>query len=400
MRDKSISAQGEGAVLSEQGSLPYRRLNPPQRTLFGPDLSNPSPRAVQGLIASMEGAHDADFLRVVTEARRLAAAVFQLSEGQVAILPALEEAAPEAVLTSLLPSGARVVAGVCGFYGERHAVTAGQLGYTVTTVEAGRGEAVTPDALRAAIERVRPHAVLIAHGEGSTGVLQPLEALAEACRAVDALLLVDASFTLAGVDLRCTAWGIDAAWSGTQRCLSALAGLTLVALGPRALDRPLPPSSSYLHLRRALDGGYDTFPAPLLYALDEVLQLCSDQGLAYRFSRHINRQQALIAGIQAMGLEIVARPEVRLPSVTAVRVPAGVDGKAVRRALLARFRLEIGGPVDGSLGPVWRIGIMGHSAAPAHILLLLAALEVLLEEQGWKVNRGAGARAALAVLEW
>jgi aspartate aminotransferase-like enzyme len=238
------------------------------------------------------------------------------------------------------------------------------------------------------------------HGEGSTGVLQPLDGIGGACRRAGALLLVDASFTLSGVDLRTTAWEVDAAWSGTQRCLSAIAGLTLVALGPRALKRLVPSPSSALHLSRALTGDYETFPAPLLYALVEVLQLCSDQGLPYRFSRHRNRQEALIAGLQAMALEIVAAPAARLPSVTVVRVPAGVDGEAVRRALLSRFRLEIGGPVDAALGPVWRIGVMGHSAAPANILLLCSALEVLLEEQGCHVQRGAAARAALAVMEW
>lgn len=384
--------------MAEDG-LKYRRLNPPQRTLFGPDLSNPSPRAVQGLIASLEGAHDADFRRVADEVRRLAALVFQLSGGRVAILPVLEEIAPDAVFTSLLPAGARVVVGVCGLYGERLVGAAERLGLAVTLVEGRRGEAVPLDGLRTAIAEKRPQAVALMHGEGSSGVLQPLNGLGQACRAVDALLLADASFTLGGVDLRCSDWGVDVAWSGTQRCLSALAGLTLLGLGPRALARFQPPSSP-LHLQRALDGDYDTFPAPLLYALDEVLQLCSDQGLVYRFSRHINRQRALIAGLQALGLETVALGDVRLPSVTAVRVPAGIDGEEVRRTLLARFRLEIGGPVDPALGAVWRIGIMGHSAAPANLLLLLSALEVLLEERGVKVQRGAGVRAALAEMEW
>jgi len=211
---------------------------------------------------------------------------------------------------------------------------------------------------------------------------------------------VDASFTLGGVDLAFSNWGVDAAWSGTQRCLSALPGLTLVGLSPRALERLSPPTASHLHLRRALDGSYETFPAPLLYALDEVLQLCTDQGLAYRFSRHINRRDALIAALAALGLTCIAHPDVRLPSVTAVRVPDGVDGEEIRRLLLTRFRLEIGGPVDPAAGPLWRVGIMGHSAQPAILLLLLSALEVLLEERGWAVSRGAAQRAALATLDW
>lgn len=336
----------------------------------------------------------------MAEARELAAAVFQLTQGEVAILPVLEEAAAEIVCGSLLPVAARVVVGSCGAYGERLAFAARRLGHTVTLIEAARGEAVAPWTLIDAVRSLRPDAVLLMHGEGSTGVLQPLDGVGEACRRVGALLLVDASFTLSGVDLRTTAWQIDAAWSGTQRCLSAVAGLTVVALGPQALERLAPTPSSALHLRRALSGDYETFPAPLLYALVEVLQLCSDQGLAYRFARHRNRQMALIAGLQALGLEIVAAPAARLPSVTVVRVPAGVDGEAVRRALLGRFRLEIGGSVDAALGPAWRIGVMGHSAAPANILLLCSALEVLLEEQGCQVQRGAAARAALAVLEW
>lgn len=391
---------GGSPKLTDLGLRGYKRLNPPQRTLFGPDLSNPSPRALQGLIASIEGAHDADFLRVLSEAQGLAAAVFQLTDGEVAILPTLEEAAPEAVAGSLLPPGAKIAIGVCGAYGERMAKEARSQGFAVTTVEAGRGEAVPVPALIDAVRRIHLHAIMLMHGEGSTGVLQPLDEVGAVCRQHNTLLLVDTSFTLAGADFRTTEWEVDAAWSGTQRCLSAVAGLTLVALSPRAVQQLRAPATGYLHLRRALDGAYDSFPAPLLYALDEVLQLCSDQGLAYRFSRIANRQQALIAGVEALGLEVAARPDVRLPSVTAVRVPRGVDGEEVRRLLLARFRLEIGGPVDSALGPVWRVGIMGHSAAPANILLLLSALEVLLEEQKWTVHRGAGVRAALSLLEW
>ncbi len=377
----------------------YRRLNPPQRILFGPDLSNPSPRAVQGLIASLEGAHDADFLRVISEARFLAAAVFQTTVGAIAILPALEEAAPESVLSSLLRRGAKVVIGVCGAHGDRLASIARHMGYAVTVVESPRGRAIALPALTEALRRERPAALMLMHGEGASGVLQPLTGVGEVCQSVDTLLLVDASFTLAGVELAFDEWGIDAAWSGTQRCLSALPGLSLVALSPRAKQRLLGPSPSYFHLTRALEGDYITFPAPLLYALDEVLQLCNDQGLAYRVSRHINRRDALIAGLEALGLKVVADPSVRLPSVTVVRVPEPLDGEEIRRELLARFRLEIGGPIDPALGPVWRIGLMGHSTTPANFVLCLTALEVLLEGRGWSVSRGAAVRAALAILE-
>jgi len=352
------------------------------------------------LIASVEGANDADFRRVLAEVRRLAAVVFQLAEGEVTVLPALEEAAPEAILSSLLPPEAKVVVGICGAYGERLARVARDQGCAVTTVEAGRGDVVPVPSLIDAVRRERPQALLLMHGEGATGALQPLDHLGAACHQVDTLLLVDASFTLAGVDLRCTEWGVDVAWTGTQRCLSAIAGLTLIALSPQGMQRLRSPATGHLHLRRALDGAYDTFPAPLLYALDEVLQLCIDQGLTYRFSRIANRQQALIAGLEALGLEVAAKPDVRLPSVTTVRVPPGVDGEEIRRLLLAHFRMEIGGPIDSVLGPVWRVGIMGHSAAPANILLLLSALEVLLEQQEWRVHRGAGARAALSMLQW
>ncbi|MGQ0568665.1 MAG: aminotransferase class V-fold PLP-dependent enzyme [Armatimonadota bacterium] len=352
------------------------------------------------MIASLEGAHDADFLRVLAEARRLALRLFQSDGGAIGILPALEEAACEAVLSSLLPPQSVVIVGVCGACGERHASTARHLGLAVHTVDAPRGAALSIADLARAVEDRRPAAVLLVHGEGSTGVLQPLIGLGDVCRRHETLLLTDASFTLSGVDLAFDAWAVDAAWSGTQRCLSALPGLCLVALSPRALDRLTPVTPSHLHLRRAIDGQYDTFPAPLLYALDEVLQLSSDQGLAYRFSRHINRQVALIAGLEALNLEIVAHPDVRLPSVTAVRVPGGVDGAWVAHQLLARFRLEIGGPVDPAVGPVWRIGIMGHSAAPSSILLLLSSLELLLEEQGRTVRRGDAVRAAMTRLEW
>ncbi len=343
---------------------------------------------------------DADFQRVMTEARKLATSVFQLEQGEVAILPALEEAAGEAVLGSLLAPGARVIVGSCGAYGDRLASTARRLGFGVSTIEAARGSAVPLEVLARAIERDRPQALLLVHGEASTGVLQSVVGLSEVCQKYGTLLLVDATFTLGGVDLACSTWGIDVAWSGSQRCLSAFPGLCLVALSPCALERLQPVPDSYLHLRRGLDAAYESFPAPLLYALDEVLQLCSDQGLAYRFSRHINRRDALLAGLDALDLNVVAAPEVRLPSVTVAQVPGDVDGERVRGHLLSRFRMEIGGPVDPAVGPVWRIGIMGHSAAPANLLVLLSALEIFLEEQGRRIMRGEAVRAALRVLEW
>lgn len=394
---------------SAEPELRYKRLNPPERTLFGPDLSNASPRARQGLIAVLEGATDPDFLKVVEEARVLLRSLWNTVNTDTFIIPGSEEAGMEAVLVNMLEPGETAVVLVVGWYSERLAKAAARLGANVVTVEAEWGRHVPFESIEAAVAAHRPRLLLVVHGEASTGITQPLTGLGDVAHRHGALLAVDACCTTALIDLRVDEWGIDACWCGSQKGLSAYPGLALVTFSPRAAarfaERRQPPPSYYFDLAglRAFasdERHHQTVPAPLLYALTEVLQLAYEQQMTYRERRHRNRRDALVAALETLGLNVLSDPQHRLPSVTVVEVPAGVDGERVRQRLLTPFRIDIGGGLGRWRDRTWRIGIMSHSAQPSFLVQFVALLESLLAEEGYDVPRpGEAVQAAIALLE-
>lgn len=387
----------------------YGRLNPPERTLFGPDLSNPSPRARQGLIAILEGANDPDFLKVLDQTRALLRSLWRTTNQDTFLLPGAEEAGMEAVLVNLLEPGETAVVGVAGWFGERLAQAAERVGAQVVRVIAEWGQAVPREAIEAAVQGHQPRILALVHGEGSTGVLQPLDGLGEIARRAGALLAVDTCFTTALVDVRVDEWGFDACWSGSQKGLSAYPGLALLSFSPRAAERVAqrrtPVSSFYFELEgmrsyTSDERRHQTLPAPLVYALTEMLQLAHEQGMEYREARHRNRRDALVAALELLGLQVVSDPRNRLPSVTVVEVPPGIDGASVRDGLLRPFRIDIGGGLGGWKDRVWRIGTMSHSAQPSYLVQFVALLEHLLAEQRYAVPEpGAAVRAAIAKLD-
>jgi alanine-glyoxylate transaminase/serine-glyoxylate transaminase/serine-pyruvate transaminase len=390
-------------------AVSFKRLNPAERTLFGPDLSNASPRARQGLIAMLQGAADPDFAAVFTEARSLLRSLWRTSNDDTFIVPGTEEAGLEAVLVNLVEPGDVVLACVAGSGGERIAAAAGRLGARVVQLETEWGRVVEPAELRAALEAHRPRLVAVVHGEGSTGVLQPLPELAALAHDHDALFAADVALTTAVVEVLVDEWELDACWAGSQKGLSAYPGLALVTFGDRAVDRierrRTPVAGWYLELEglRSLateERRHQTLPAPLVFALTEVLQLAHEQSMEYREGRHRNRSEALAAALETLGLEILADPEHRLPSVTVVRVPEGVDAERVRGRLLAPFRIDIGGGLGPLSGRVWRIGILSHSAQPSFLVQFVSLLEILLEQEGYPIPQpGRAARVAVETLE-
>ncbi len=396
----------QAPVLREIG---YGRLNPPERALFGPDLSNPSPRARQGLIAAPEGANDPDFLRVLDEARALLRNLWRTENEDTFLLPGTEEAGMEAALVNLLEPGETAVVAVAGWFGERLAKAAERVGARVHQVESEWGQAVSREQIEAAVLRHRPSILALVNGESSTGVQQPLDGLGEIAHAAGALLAVDTCSTTALVDVRVDEWGIDACWSGSQKGLSAYPGLALLSFSPRAAariaGRHTPVSSFYFDLDglrsyASDDRRHQTLPSPLIYALTEVLQLAYEQSMEYREQRHRNRRDALVAAMETLGLRVMGDAQYRLPSVTVVEVPAGVDGERVRNGLLRPFRIDVGGGLGRWRGKVWRIGIMSHSAQPSYLVQFITLLEHLLAEQGYAVPApGAAVRAAIERLE-
>lgn len=389
--------------------IKYGRLNPPERTLFGPDLSNASPRARQGLIAVLEGANDPDFLRVLEETRALLRSLWRTANEDTFLLPGAEEAGMEAVLVNLLETGDTAVVAVAGWFGERLAEAAARVGANVVKVEAEWGRPVPREAIEVALHEHPARLLLVVHGEASTGILQPLEGLSKIAHSRGALLAVESCSTTALVDVRVDEWGIDACWSGSQKGLSAYPGLALVTFSPHAAERVAQrrraPASYYFDLaglrRYASDErSHQTLPAPLVYALTEVLQLAHEQTMEYREKRHRNRRDALVAALETLGLQVLGEPEHRLPSVTVAAVPEGIDGRRVREGLLHPFRVDIGGGLGAWRDRIWRIGIMSHSAQPSYLVQFVALLEALLADQGYLIPQpGAAVRAAIGKLE-
>ncbi|MCY4526452.1 MAG: aminotransferase class V-fold PLP-dependent enzyme [Anaerolineaceae bacterium] len=389
--------------------LPYRRLNPPERTLLGPDLSNASPRARQGLIGVLEGANDPGFLAVLEEAIARLRQLWRTENEDTFLVPGSEETALEAALLNALQPGETAVVAVSGFFGERLAEAAERCGAKVVRVVAPPGEAVSPAALEEALNGQETRLLATLHGDGSTGIQQPLAGLGDLARAHDALLLVDSRWTISAVDVPHDELGIDVGVAGSQKAISAYPGLGLITFSQPAAavhnarqHRVASPSLDLAQLRRFREEerAAQTMPAPIVYALTELLQLISEQGMAYRASRMVNRRDALVAAFAELGLSVHARPACRLPTVTAFKVPDAIDADAIRQQLLAPYRIDIGGGLGELRGLVWRVGVLGHSAQPTFLLALVTLLEILLEEAGHNVHeRGAAARTLLNNLD-
>ena len=255
----------------------------------------------------------------------------------------------------------------------------------------------------ASLPRVK--AVAVVHAETSTGVLTPLEPLAEIAHEAGALLVVDAVTSLGGVEFRADRWGVDVCYSGTQKCIGAPPGLAPVTLSERALEvmrtRKTKVQSFYLDLTMLQDYWaqrvyHHTAPVSMIYALREALRLVLEEGLENRWRRHAQSAGALYAGLDAMGLAIVAPNDHRVPSLTAVRSPEGVPEADVRKYLFSRHNIEISGGLSELAGQVWRVGLMGHNSTASNVITFLSALEGALADQGFEVATGAGVAAAQA----
>jgi alanine-glyoxylate transaminase / serine-glyoxylate transaminase / serine-pyruvate transaminase len=374
---------------------------------MAPGPSNLHPRVVQALIAPLTGHKDPYFLGLLDETADLLRQVFETRNQATLVVPASGGSAMEAALINLLQPGDTVVIGDAGFFAHRMIDIARRLGDVEVVVVCGTwGSPVDNDELIEAVRKHRPRVLSVVHGETSTGVEQPLAGLAEVCREVDALLVVDAVATLGGVCLPVDELGIDLCYTGSQKCLSAPPGLAPISLSDRALQaisqRRTPVQSWYLdlELHARLWGPehiyHHTSPVLNLYALYEALQLIAEEGMERRLERHCVHAAALRAGLEAFGLELFAHPAHRLPSVTTVVAPPGISSLAVRAALLEEFNVEIAGGLGEYADRMWRVGIMGYSAQKRNVILLLSALEQILRRQGFE-PRASGAAAAEGV---
>jgi alanine-glyoxylate transaminase / serine-glyoxylate transaminase / serine-pyruvate transaminase len=367
-------------------------LNPPARLLCGPGPTNVSTAALQAMQLPMLGHLDPDFHDLLTEVVELQRRVYRASGGLVLPLQATGTSGMEAGLANLLEPGDVAIVGTSGFFGNRISEIARLTGADVVEVQAEFGEHVPNEALLHALD-AHPDARVMAvvHAETSTGVEHPLAELGRALRGRDVLLLADCVTSLAGVELDFDAWGIDYAYSCTQKCLAAPPGMSPLAVSDRALERirartaPVPFSLDLLRLERYWVTRpavyHHTAPVLHIYALHAALREVLVEGLEARWERHDSTARYFQGQLRERGLELFADPDYQLAPLTAVRVPEGVDGKAVQTRMLREHGIEIGGGLGPDAPPIWRIGVMGDNARLATVDRLLEALDAVLADE-------------------
>jgi alanine-glyoxylate transaminase/serine-glyoxylate transaminase/serine-pyruvate transaminase len=311
----------------------------------------------------------------------------------------------EAAFVNVIEPGDRVLVCTQGYFGERMAQVAERCGAHLRTLSVPWGEAFAPEAIQKEIRSYQPKILALVHAETSTGVLQPLEELASLLKDFpDTLLLVDTVTSLGGHPMKVDDWGIDICYSGSQKCLSCPPGLAPITFSPKAADKIKKRSRKVqsFYLDMDLLGKYwgsertyhHTAPISMNYALLEALRILNEEGLPSRYERHRRNHQALVQGIEAMGLSMFVPEPNRVWSLNTICIPPGIDDAALRKNLLEEYNLEISSGLGALRGKIWRVGLMGYGSSETHVLFFLAALEQALRDQGFCVPGGAGAAAA------
>ncbi len=385
-------------------------FQPPRRILMGPGPSDVSPRVLAALSRPTVGHLDPAFQDLMEEIKGALARLFNAPDHACVPLPAPGTAGMEAALMNLLEPGDRAVIAVNGVFGGRMVDMAGRAGAEVVRVDAPWGEPVDVAAVEAALASGPAKVLAFVHAETSTGVRSDAAALCALARRQGALSIVDCVTSLGGVPVDAAAWDADVLYSGTQKCLSAPPGLSPVAFSRRALEavaaRTTPVRNWLLDVSLLMaywggEGGrtyHHTAPINALYGLHESLVALFEEGQQAVFVRHARMHEALVAGLEALGLQMLVAPEHRLPQLNTVRIPEGVDEAAVRARMLEHWDLEIGAGLGPLKGQVWRIGLMGASASPWHVRVCLTALADALGAQGRQVDLNAALEAADARL--
>ena len=381
-------------------------LLPPERLMLTPGPSCVDPRVYRAMAAPIVGHMDPWFTKMMDDVQVLMRRVFQTQNRITFPLSASGSGGIEAAVMNPLDAGDECIVCVNGAFSERMAIIAERIPAKVIRVEAPYGRTVDPaDVLRAGKGR-KIKFVGLTHGETSSGVVQRIEDYRKVADELGALLVVDAVASLAGVPLDVDAQRIDICFSGSQKAISAPPGMAPITVGPRAEEamhaRKEPVRSWYFDLTTAMNyWGKDrlyhhTPPITLIYAMREAMRAVLEEGLEARWERHRENQQALIAGLEAMGLELlVSNPADRLVTVTAINIPAGLEDGKVRKQLLDEFNIEIAGGLGPLKGKIWRVGLMGYSCQKPNVLIFLAALEKTLLDQGFRLPAGAGVAAAI-----
>lgn len=373
----------------------------PKRSLMGPGPSDVYPQVLAAMAQPTIGHLDPAFIDFMDELNELLRYALQTENAVTLPVSAPGSAGMECCLVNLLEPGDQCLVASNGVFGGRMAEIVRRCGAEPIVVDFEWGTPVDPDKVADVLQR-HPDAVALAfvHAETSTGVRSDAKALCQLARQHDCLSIVDAVTSLGGIELCVDDWGIDAVYSGTQKCLSAPPGLSPVSFSEAAMAklkaRQAAPQSWFLDMdlltgywgSGAKRAYHHTAPINTLYALHAALQILKQEGLANAWKRHADNHQQLRLGLEAMGLEFYVEPAYRLPQLNSVKVPAGVDEAAVRAFLLNQFNLEIGAGLGPLAGKIWRIGLMGASCTQSHVELCLEALSAALKQGGRAVPPG------------
>ena len=385
-------------------------FHPPVRTLMGPGPSDVNPRILEAMSRPTVGHLDPVFVALMDEMKGMLRYAFRTENDLTMPVSAPGSAGMEMCFVNLIEPGDKAIVCQNGVFGGRMKENVERCGGTAVMVEDEWGRAVDADKVEAAL-KANPDAKVLAfvHAETSTGAISDAKTLAALGHAHDCLVITDTVTSLAGSPLLVDEWELDAVYSGTQKCLSCVPGLSPVTFSQRAVDtvtsRKSKVQSWFLDLNLVLGywggGGKRTYhhtaPVNTLYALHEALVILQEEGIENSWARHEQNHAALRAGFEAMGLEFVVPKGERLPQLNAVSIPEGVDEAAVRAALLSSYNLEIGAGLGAMAGKIWRVGLMGYASNETNVLFCLGALDAVLTAMGANINSGVAVEAAHAV---
>ena len=376
-------------------------FHPPRRTLMGPGPSDINPRVTAALAKDTLGHLDPMFITLMDEVKSMLQYAFQTKNQMTFPVSAPGSAGMECCFVNLVEPGDKVVIAQNGVFGGRMKENVERSGGTAVMIEQPWGEPVNPELVKETLQ-ANPDAKIFAfvHAETSTGALSDAKTLCQIARDNDCLTLVDAVTSLGGSELRVDDWGIDAIYSGTQKCLSCVPGISPVSFSERALEvvknRKTKVQSWFLDISLLMTywGGeskrayHHTAPVNAMYALHEALVILNEEGLEKAWARHTHNHNALKAGFEAMGLSFIVDASARLPQLNSVSVPEGVDEAAVRGALLNEYNLEIGAGLGAMAGKIWRVGLMGHASNRNNVLYCLGAMDAVLSGMGAPITSG------------
>jgi alanine-glyoxylate transaminase/serine-glyoxylate transaminase/serine-pyruvate transaminase len=382
----------------------------PEKILLGPGPTPVEGRILRAMAEPTLGHLDRDFVAIMDETRDLLRMVFQTGNDLTVAMPGTGSAGMETACVNMIERGDKAIICSHGVFGSRMQDVAGRCGAEVVEVNAPMGRPIDPGDVEKAV-RANPDAKFlgIVHAETSTGVLQPLDEIANLAHGAGMFMIVDAVTSLGGMEVPVDRLGLDMVYSGSQKCLGCPPGLAPVTVGPRAVEhikgRKTKVQSWYLDLTMIMRyWGQERFyhhtaPVNMIYGLNEGLRVIAEEGLEARFARHRKNAESLWAGLEALGLELLVEPAYRLPSLTSVRMPVGVDEAVVRGRLMEEYSIEVGSGLGDLKGKIIRIGLMGSGSSRKNVVLLLSALGAVLSGEGFANDVGAAIEEALAVID-